>query len=98
MLNRGGDEMTFLRVGSCGAENGDIVRFRRASGEDDFRLAGANCACSQGSRRIDRAPGFISVLMLHARRVTEDFPQIGFHRIDHERVDWCRRVVIKVER
>src|SRR5437868_5026565 len=96
MFNRGGDDMTAVRLlGFAYAANGQVVGLCAAGGEDDF----VGARIDQGS---DLAPGFIDCgarllpELMNARCVAELVTQKRQHRVEYPSVDWGGGAVIQV--
>src|ERR1017187_5268757 len=79
------------------AKNSQVVALRAAAGENNLTWLGAKEIGRAIARVVERRPGALADVM-HGRRVAPKLAEKWQHRLAHCRVEWCRGVVIEVNR
>ena len=80
-------------IGPQEAEDGQIVRFRAATGEDQVFALDAQAVGHLAARRLDGSPGLLAEIM-KARRISVSRRQIRHHDVQDTRVQRRRCRVI----
>ena len=80
-------------IGPQEAEDGQIVRFRAATGEDQVFALDAQAVGHLAARRLDGSPGLLAEIM-KARRIAVSRRQIGHHDVQDARVHRRRSRII----
>src|ERR1017187_1703350 len=79
------------------AKNRQVVAFRAAAGENNLTWLGAKEIGRAIARAVKRHPEAPADVM-HGRGVAPKLAEKRQHRLAHCRVEWCRGVVIEVNR
>ena len=94
---RGDDVVAFFGIHLGHALQRQVVRFRRAAGENDFFRSRADQARHLLARLLRRFFRFPAEAVIAAGRVAEDVRQVRPHRLKHARIDRRGGVIVHVD-
>src|SRR5438552_19116657 len=87
MLDRTRNDVSGLAGGAHGTNQGEIVGFSAAGGEDDLGRRSADQRCDLCTRFVHRCARHPSFLM-QARRISVRAAEKWPHRLKHSRIEW----------